>query len=347
MKSAPSRSPDASPATSPMESMAAPVARITAKGRITRDDVVALRSRTYTDGLATRAEAEALFALATACPIRCPEWSLFFVEAVSDYIVHQEKPHGYVSEDNAAWLIRAISRDGRVESPVELELLVRVLEQAKSAPASLAAYALRQVADAAIHASGPLAGEGRMGGIIGRPDVDLVRRVLHAFGGAGNIAITRDEAEVLIEMNDRTVEEMNDPSWNDLFVKSVANFVMSTSGYEVPSRDEALRRDNFFERADADIGGFFSRMVSGGVAGILDSYEKVTSLEADWDERNDRLETRMRSAEAVTASEAQWLSERIGGNRLLHENERELLSFIKHASPSVHPDLKPLLDKVA
>ena len=94
----------------------------------------------------------------TLLPDQCAEWPGFFVEAVTDYIVHQEKPQGYVSEDNAEWLIRAISRDGVVDTAVEMELLVTVLEKAKSSPERLSAYALEQVALAVIDGNGPLAG---------------------------------------------------------------------------------------------------------------------------------------------------------------------------------------------
>ena len=54
------------------------------------------------------------------------EWQEFFVEAVTDFIVHQEKPRGYISQENADWLMRAISDDAMVTSMVELELLVAV-----------------------------------------------------------------------------------------------------------------------------------------------------------------------------------------------------------------------------
>jgi hypothetical protein len=126
--------------------LAAPVAGLTTKGRITTDDVQLLRAEVFRDGVATRAEAEALFALHSSCSDQCAEWSGFFVEAVTDYVVHQEKPAGCISEDSAAWLVRAISRDGKVDTPIEMQLLVNVLEKAKSSPASLSAYARVQQA---------------------------------------------------------------------------------------------------------------------------------------------------------------------------------------------------------
>ena len=73
---------------------------------------------------------------------QCAAWPGFFVEAVTDYIVHQEKPSGYISEDNADWLIRAISRDGMVDTAAEMELLVSVIEKSQSSPERLSAYAL-------------------------------------------------------------------------------------------------------------------------------------------------------------------------------------------------------------
>ncbi len=326
--------------------MAAPVAGLASKNRITADDVLMLRREVFADGVVTRGEAEALFALDATARDRCPEWAGFFVEAVTDYIVHQEKPSGYISEENAGWLIKAISRDGMVDTATELEILVAALEKAKSSPENLSVYALRQVAHAVIDGKGPLA-KGVKPGAVGADEVELLRRVLYAFSGDGNIAITRAEAEVLFEINDRTDEDRNDPAWSDLFVKAIANFLMCSSGYEAPTRAEALRRDAFFDRAESDFGGFFAKMVAGGVRGILEAYSVPGDIEADWESRNLTSEARARRSETVGKEEAKWLASRIGRDNALHENERALLTFIKHAAPEIHPDLKPLLDKVA
>ena len=124
--------------------MSAPVAGLTSKSRITREDVAMLRHEVFGDGVVTCGEAEALFALDATAKDKCQEWPGFFVEAVTDYIVTREKPVGYISEDSADWLVRAVSRDGRVDTPLEMELLINVLAKAKSPPASLSAYALLQ-----------------------------------------------------------------------------------------------------------------------------------------------------------------------------------------------------------
>ncbi len=326
----------------------APVAGLTSKDRITVEDVVMLRRDVFADGVVSRGEAEALFALDATAKDKCQEWPEFFIEAVTDYIVHQEKPAGYISQDNAEWLIATISRDGMVDSLTELELLVQVLEKAKSSPDRLSAYALEQVANAVVDGKGPLMlGGALVPGLVAKAEVDLLRRILHAYGGDGNIAITRAEAEVLFRINEQTSAADNDPSWNELFVKALANFVMCSAGYEAPTRDVALRRDAFFEQAEPEVGGFFGRMVSGGLAGIMEAYRSPGDIEAEWESKNRAAEALARRAETIDDGEAKWLAERIGADRPLHDNERALLTLIKHASPEIHPVLKPLLDKVA
>ncbi|MGX5842732.1 hypothetical protein ACWGTI_18610 [Mesorhizobium sp. ArgA1] len=326
----------------------APVAGLASKDRISAEDVVMLRREVFSDGVVTRGEAGALFALDAAATDKCQEWPEFFVEAVTDYIVHQEKPAGYISEDNANWLVSTISRDGMVDSLTELELLVHVLERAKSSPGWLSAFALEQVAHAVVDGKGPLISGGALvPGLVAKAEVDLLRRILYAYGGDGNIAITRAEAEVLFRINEQTAAGDNDPSWNELFVKALANFVMCSAGYEAPTREVALRRDSFFEQAEPEIGGFFSRMVSGGLAGIMEAYRSPGDIEAEWESKNRAAEALARRAETIDLGEAKWLAERIGTGRPLHDSERALLTLIKHASPEIHPALKPLLDKVA
>jgi len=329
--------------------MSAPVAGLTSKNKITAEDVTVLRREVFAGGVVSRGEAEALFALDQTARDKCGEWAPFFVEAVTDYIVRQEKPEGYISEQNADWLVRTVSRDGMVDSRTELELLVHVLEEAKSSPGQLSAYALEQVAHAVVDGKGPLMQGGSLvPGHIAKAEVDLLRRILYAYGGDGNIAISKVEAEVLFRINDRTAATDNDPSWNDLFVKAIANYVMCSAGYEPPTREAALRHGNFLDEAAPTLGGFFSRMVSGGFAAILEAYHSPGDIEAEWEARNRAAEALARRAETVDADEAEWLAERVGGGqRPLRDNERALLTLIKHASPEIHPALKPLLEKVA
>ena len=329
--------------------LGAPVAGLASRNRITPEDVLMLRREIFKDGVVSRGEAESLFALDASCEHRCPEWHAFFIEAICDYIVHQERPRGYVSQDNANWLVRAISRDGTVDSESELEMLVKVIETAQSVPDQLSAFALSQVAKAAIEGEGPLAcGRKHLQkGVILEAEVGLIRRILYAYGSGGNAGITRAEAEILFDLNDRTVASRNHPSWDDLFVKALANHLMCASGYSAPTREEALARETFFEDQDVQVGRFFSRMVSGGLSAILSSYKRDDGVETYYAEKNVRMDIEAVAAERVDLGEAEWLAARIGRDGRLHENEKALLSFLREESPDIHPALRNLMDQVA
>jgi len=313
--------------------------RIIGKDRLTADDVLAIRRQIYPDGVIGPREAEWLLALDAACPDFDPSWPVLFVEALTDFVVHQMEPAGFVSHENAAWLMAKLGADGRIASATELELLVKILESATACPPQLSAYALAQVKEAVVSGEGPLRhGQSLAPGRVTAGDVDLLRRTLYAAGGAQHIAVTREEADVLFDISDATAGADNDPAWPDLFVKAVANHIMFASGYTPPSREEALRREAWLEDDTVDIGGFLGRMAS-SLASLVKA-QPVPSAE-------DRPAVSTSLAEAVTAAEAEWLARRITADGRILPHEAALLSFIKRESPLVHPSLQALLDKVA
>ena len=322
------------------------VADVLAAKKITAEDVLALRRSTYHDGVAERGEVERLFTMDEAATTFDPSWTELFTEAVADHIVNQTQPNGHISEANANWLIERIGRDGVVKTTNELELLVKVLEKAMSSPERLAAYALEQVKHAAVDGDGPLVRGNLERGRVNRDEVELIRRILYAFGGHGNVAVTRSEAEVLFEINDATAAAENDPAWSDLFVKAIANFMMAASGYAVPSREEALKREAWLDSPSGGVGDFIGKMAAGGLRGVLKAYREPNT-DAVWAERNTRFEAAQASSLHVTADEAEWLARRMGRDGALHDNEKALLRFIRDEAPSIHPSLKSLIAKAA
>lgn len=323
------------------------VQAILARGTITAEDVQDLRYRVFWKGVVAANDAEMMFALNDRLAKDADlSWAPFFVEALVDYIVMQAEPQGYISQANADWLIERISHSGHVDTATELELLVKALERAKLSPVRLVTFALQQVK------IGVLEGEGYVGqrrklqrGVIGEVEVELLRRILYAFGGDGNIAITRQEAEVLFDLNDATSEVDNHPAWSDLFVKAVANFLMASSGYQVPSRQEALRREAWLDAPTAGVGGFMSQMLSGSLDAIWNAYREGTF---DGEPRKHETSGLVIAFEPrVTADEAKWAASRIGKDGQLHENEMALINFLKSRNAHLHPKLVPILDLAA
>jgi hypothetical protein len=323
------------------------LARVAASGTITSEDALAVRRSVYGGDVAiTPDEMEKLLQVDDRARNADPAWTELLAEAGADFLVNQQPPAGYVSEDNAAWLTERICRDGIVNTPRQFELLVHIIERATSAPGHLAGLALKQVELAIIEGRGPLAGNGIERGRITKAPVDVLRRILYAFGGDGAVAVTMSEAEVLFDLNDATADASNDPSWNDLFVKAIASYVMAASGYMPLSREAALADQRWLDAPTGGLGGFFARMTAGGLSGILSAY-KLPGDEEDWDARSRQKIDEMTRAEVVTADEAAWLADRFGRDGRLHENEKALLRFIRDEAPSVHPSLMPLIEKAA
>lgn len=324
------------------------IAAIANRNRITADDVLYLRGTVYKDGMSSRGEVENLFALDGAVNDKAAEWPVFLIEATSDYVVYQEKPEGYLSEDNAAWLQRLITRDGHVDRSSELELVIRVMESSRMVPAEFNDFVLSQIRHAVGDPSGSLyAQDGNNRMRVSAQAATVIRRALYAMGGHGNIAVTRGEAEMMFAINDKASSPENDPAWNDLFVKAIANYMMAASGYQAPTRERALAQDDFLNSAGSSgLGGFFSRMLEGAFSAGRDALDSGT-MEDRFAERNAEFARQSADAERLTADEVQWLTSRIGQDGHMGVNERALVEFIKAESPSLHPEFQKLAAKVA
>ena len=315
-------------------------ATIGERRRIQVEDVRALRKFVYRDATIARDEAEAVFDLAAANHPDCPEWRALFADVMSDWLVNQNEPEGFVSEEKAEWLAGRIGRAGRVGTAAELELLAMTLEKARLAPSGLVRFALAQVRQAGHSGAGPMRAGPPTPGVIAPAEIELLRRMIYAAGGDAGVGVSRPEAEMLLDINDALTED--NPGWADLFVKAVANCVMAASFAAPPDRADALSRRAWLDsEASTDVGGFLSRML--GAAHL-----EMRAPSADAFARlNARLDAAVSEAEALTRGEADWLADRINRNGRLSVSERKLLQFIGRESPKIDPALQPLIDLAA
>jgi hypothetical protein len=317
-------------------------------GTITDVQVLELRRQLYADNTITKVEADWLFELNAACLVQDKSWTTFFVEALSDFTVNQMEPEGYVSEDNARWLASRIDHDGRIDTQNELELLLTIFEKAKSVPDTLSAYALDQVKQTVLNGQGVTRTDNTLeAGKVTEGDVEVLRRILYAYGSSGNIAITAPEAEVLFDINDATKDADNHPAWSVLFTQALANHLMMASGHQALPRETALRYESFLydEPESSEGDGLVDSLVK-SLRGIYATVAEDGS-EKKARKKRKRFEAQIADSERVTADEAAWLSTRITRDGNLSDAERALLTFIKQESPEIHPSLKPLLEQVA
>jgi hypothetical protein len=314
--------------------------QICARGTVKDSDILELRRVIFGKAGIEASDIEALFRINESTQNQDPAWPALFVEAATDFLVNELPPQGYITSANAGWLMQRISKDGRIDSATELELLVSVLDKARWAPESLVRFALDQVKIAVIEGTGPLRDGARLtAGQITPEEVHLLRRILYAFGGDGSAAITRSEAEVLFDIEDATAGSPQVPEWQDLFVKAIASVVMAASGYKVPTREEALRQEQWLAcRGDLSLGNFLGRMFS-----VYDTQTPEERALA----RLERQRVEIITNEEVTESEATWLAERIGRDGRTTANEQMLLAFLKRESPRIHPSLQQLVDRAS
>ncbi|MGE5266730.1 MAG: hypothetical protein ACM3L9_05115 [Deltaproteobacteria bacterium] len=321
---------------------------ILSRGSIHDHDVMRMRQSFYDDGLISPEEATALVQMNEACRVQDAAWAPFFVQALCDFIVNQSEPEGYVTAANADWLISRIAPEGMLRTKNELDLVLKVLETARWSPERLVRFALAEVKRAVVEGEGPLRAHGAAtAGTITDAEVEIIRRVLFAFGGDGNIAITRAEAEMLIAIEEGLTGDAPNAAWTDLFVKAMANVILASSGYGPPSREEALRADAWLKRrGDVSMSNLVDAMVTSSLSCVWDAYAEQSSEERAL-ARLERQRIEIITNDEVSDSEAAWLAERLTRDDRLTPAELAIIDYLRREATMLHPALVDLVRQTA
>lgn len=297
-------------------------AKAAADGSIAPEEIQVLRELGWADGRMDPDEAETLFVANDALVEPGRDWCDFFVEALSNFIVHTVEPHGYVDQEMGDELVYRIDRDGRVDSLAELELLVRVLEIASSVPVSLRSYTLQQIEAAIEHGEGPTRHGELAGSGINAAEVALLRRMIFAPGSDGPACVRQAEAELLFRLKDAALYEPNAPEWQELFVQGVANFLLGFAGPEALSAERAAELEAFMNAEGTGIGGFLSRMMASDVE------DGFGSLLGDADPDSFDWQAEAQAGAELEPAEADWLRDQLDADEELDDYEKALIVFI-------------------
>lgn len=297
-------------------------ATLKAGGRVTAEDVVAVRREVWPDGAISAEEAESLFELHRLASDPGPEWADFFIEAMCEHVVNGQEPKGYVDDGKAAWLIGQIEADGEGLPPraaIDLELVVKILDRALNCPASLKSWALGRIEQA-------VARDRRVGG----DEVNLLRRIVFACGGDGALTVSQDEAQALWRIKDICLQSENDPGWKTFFVQAVANHLMAFSSYRPLERGETARLEAFVNDTSSSVLGFLNRMRDASFGDALkqarDDLVESGPSAADHDRA-------VAAANEIAPAEKDWLDGRILADGARDDYEEALLAFIAEESP--------------
>ena len=294
-------------------------------GRVSSEEVLALRRQGWGDGVIHKDEAEALFALNNALDERSEEWCDFFVEAIGEFVLNGTPPRLQCNDEEAEWLIAQVDHDGMVDSVVELETIVRILERAENTPVRLKEYVLAQVEREVLTGTGPT----RCGGSLSATHITaaecrILRRTIFASGGHGPAAVSRFDAEALFRLKDETLAEENAPEWDELFLDGVSNYLKGfTLQNAQVSHERKLELHAFIADNKANVGRFMGRVVReapnvansmGVVFGKKKAGPDYTALEAAGNE--------------VTDFEQEWLEKMIDQDGEVDELESRLIARI-------------------
>lgn len=319
------------------------------RGSIEDVDVLRLKSALHGDSQLSADEAESLITLNETCQQQASAWVPFYVDTLTDYFVGQMEPEGYLTAEKSKRLTDRIAPEGIVARRSELDLIIRILDKSRWSPVSLSRLALMQVKRAVVDGEGPLRASGSAApGTIRESEVDLVRRILYAFGGDRRVAITRAEVEVLFDINDAISDPQANAGWSDLFVKAVTNVVMAASGQAVPTREEALRRDAWMMEAKGELSplALLSAMVSSSLDAVCATYTDQTAEERAL-VRLEQQRIEIITNEEIPQAEAGWLCARIGRDGHLSPNEAALVGYLQRETPRIHPDLQATMGRLA
>ena len=303
-------------------------------------DVLNIRREVMAPEKVTQRDAEALIKLNEQIVEPTEAWKTLFSEAVSDHMLDFTTSGYVISDVKAAWFIARVQADNKLDPETEFSLFIKMLNKATIVARRLEVYMLSAVKDAVLHGTGSW-GLSRtlQAGCVGKDDVELLRRVLYSVGGEGGIDISPEEAEIIYDIHDATIDADNDESWIDLFSKMMACFVMAGESSHQMNEKMAFERDGWL-KSDTGLDWSIGNILSGlKILKKADSDAKLQPHIIDKDAQS-RLET-------VTSAEADWLINRIDRDGKISVSEVQMLHYIQQESPQLHETLARFIDNMA
>jgi hypothetical protein len=230
-------------------------------------------------------------------------------------------------------LAAQIDHDHAPERVTEIEIVLKLLDKAESCPARLAELARTWVSRAILegHRDGDR-DRTAAAGQIGDAEVAMIRRVLYATAGAGDIAITREEAEWLFVLDAATNGAAHAPAWRDLFVQAVMSHLFAGGPSDLLDRNAMLHRAQFVSTRSGGLGQTLSHLAAGLTRGGPEGWKtRASQLDAHDDQMKHDAERQAgyAAADLLSMSEAAWLVTRIRADHRRTPNEEALIAAVK------------------
>jgi hypothetical protein len=197
--------------------LAFPASAIAGKDELTAADVAVLRKYIFPNGVLCHQDATTLLVLNGCCPVKCPEWERYFVESLAQFVLHYCYPQGSLDEVNADWIEATLATDGVINSRLELDALLHIMELSAEVPPSLSRLALDQVYHALRDNTGPLRSvprPERKG--VERSDMDFIIKVLRNDFAGDHLRLASEQIGALLRIADVVAGRQNVDDWEPL-----------------------------------------------------------------------------------------------------------------------------------
>lgn len=322
------------------------VAEIKARGSIKDSDVTRLRKAFLEDSTITADDAVGLLSLNDSCPVHDPAWPPCLVELLTDYIVDQVEPFGYLNADKSRWLRERLAPTGKIEGNVKLDLLTSAIARSRWVPQSIAAFALDQVRRAVLDGTGPLRA-GRTPEapyVVAEHDVAALRKILTACEGDGTTALSQAELEVLLAIDRVSAYSDNHPAWRELMVPVLAACMMTGSGYALRSRKGLVNASAGYG-CGAELENIMSGMSTGHLAFACEFVP--LSREERAIERLTQQKIAIVTREDAPGLDPGWFADYLSQHPNRTPNVVAMLQFMKHEGCRLESRLQHLVEQVA
>ena len=304
-------------------------------------DTAALRRSIYGKDKADRADLAELLALGAKAGDD-PEFLTLIADVARDALDIDVDPQGYVSDENAQWLIAKIGESGGLTMAEEFETLKAVIAHAVSVPPALAAFAVDEMARVILARTGPARA-------VTSADVEALRAFAFAPKAGAPMHVDQATAERLFEIAHATAGADNAPEFSDFFARAVGNYLIGGVFLEPASREEELALERERDAPAPTLGAFWSALAHlPTLGGVLDA---LRSDRAGADDilraENDATDRRLEEAADVSASESEWLLAHLSREGDLCAAEKRLLAFLRDEAVSAPPQIAALYPKAA
>jgi hypothetical protein len=305
-----------------------------------------LRRAIYADGDPTRFDLDRLIAKGREEGADS-EFAELLADVAADVLVRLADPPGYVTDEDAAWLIERLKSEGGLASAAEFGMLKAIVSHAISVPSALSAFAVREVEKAILTGRRDvLGGVEHEPGVVASADVDELRAFAFAPAQGHSLHVDRATAEALFDIAHATATAGNAAEFPDFFAKAVGNYLMGADFLGTPERSEMLHTEAELARPGG-FGAFFAQ-VFGAKPNLGEITETIGGDQEEADRAlNQETAIRLEKASHIEVDDAKWVLAHLSRGGALTAAERRLLAFLRDEAASAPPELTTLYAQAA